>query len=314
MLGYLGSAFVLGAWYVAASERFIGSLSGTAMWAVTTGVAAAVLVALGVVVRGLGERGRRAAGVAFVVAVGNAVAAGATATSALTDAPFEAQLLVGSIAGLVVAMVLRLLHPALLTQVGLLGSVVLTTVAAVQNLERAILPSGFVSYGSGMSSDLAWRWLLVDLAAWWACAVILGLVGAWEGASRSVPADRRAALSRAAAGLVAVGSTAALLTREVPIGNHFERLVPAWAAAAVVLAMSGLLLWLAFRRETSAYLYPAALGIVLALSDLNATYVQGAGGTAVALVFEGVILLAAGLLANRLRRRISVLARTPDTG
>jgi hypothetical protein len=60
----------------------------------------------------------------------------------------------------------------------------------------------------------------------------------------------------------------------------------------------------AFRTGATAYLLPAAIAVVGGVTDLNATYVAGQKGTAVALLVEGGILIAAGVAADRLRRRI----------
>ena len=66
--------------------------------------------------------------------------------------------------------------------------------------------------------------------------------------------------------------------------------------------MSAVLVERAFRRDATAYIYPAALGLIIALSDANVSYLSG--GTEVALLVEGLILLGVGLAADRLRRRI----------
>jgi hypothetical protein len=48
--------------------------------------------------------------------------------------------------------------------------------------------------------------------------------------------------------------------------------------------------------------YAAALGLMVALSDFNFTYLSSS--TELGLLIEGVILLGAGVAADRLRRRI----------
>jgi hypothetical protein len=49
-------------------------------------------------------------------------------------------------------------------------------------------------------------------------------------------------------------------------------------------------------------MYAAALGLIVALTDLNVSYLSA--DTEIALVIEGVILLAVGYAANALRGRV----------
>ena len=49
-------------------------------------------------------------------------------------------------------------------------------------------------------------------------------------------------------------------------------------------------------------MYAAALGLIVALTDLNVSYLSAS--TEIALVLEGVILLAVGFAANTLRGRV----------
>ena len=58
----------------------------------------------------------------------------------------------------------------------------------------------------------------------------------------------------------------------------------------------------AFRREATSFIYAAALGLIVALTDINVSYL--ADSTSAALLVEGLILLAVGLGADRLRRRV----------
>ena len=69
-----------------------------------------------------------------------------------------------------------------------------------------------------------------------------------------------------------------------------------------MLALSAILVERAFRRDATSFIYAAALGLMVALTDFNLTYLSDT--TEVALLIEGLILLAVGLAADRLRRRI----------
>ncbi|MBA2255179.1 MAG: hypothetical protein H0W07_08705, partial [Chloroflexi bacterium] len=72
----------------------------------------------------------------------------------------------------------------------------------------------------------------------------------------------------------------------------------------ILILVSAVLLERAFRRSASAFVYPAALGVIIGLSDLNATYLAAATTSELALLVEGAILLAAGFAFDRLRRRV----------
>jgi hypothetical protein len=75
------------------------------------------------------------------------------------------------------------------------------------------------------------------------------------------------------------------------------------------VVLSLVLLERAFRRDATAYVYAAALGLIVALTDFNLTYLSDS--TEIGLAIEGAILLGVGLVADRLRRRIGG-SRTPD--
>jgi len=87
-------------------------------------------------------------------------------------------------------------------------------------------------------------------------------------------------------------------------GNGFDRVIPVWLGDLAVLAVALVLIVIAFRRNATAYLVPAAIGVIGALSDLNATYVADRTGVGVALLLEGLILIGVGFVADRLRRRL----------
>ena len=58
----------------------------------------------------------------------------------------------------------------------------------------------------------------------------------------------------------------------------------------------------AFRRDATSFIYAAALGLILALTDFNVSYLSDS--PEVALLVEGLILLGVGVAADRLRRRV----------
>jgi hypothetical protein len=66
--------------------------------------------------------------------------------------------------------------------------------------------------------------------------------------------------------------------------------------------LAAILVERAFRRDATSFIYAAALGLLIALTDFNVTYLSNS--TEVALLIEGLILLAVGVVADRLRRRI----------
>jgi hypothetical protein len=82
------------------------------------------------------------------------------------------------------------------------------------------------------------------------------------------------------------------------------RIVPPWLAVLIVVGLSAVLVERAIRREASAYVFAAALGLIIALTDLNVSYIAPTGGTEVALLVEGVLLVAAAFVAEWLRGRI----------
>jgi hypothetical protein len=145
-------------------------------------------------------------------------------------------------------------------------------------------------------------------AAWWlACAVLAGLIGLRE--SRSIgrgdewAAARRAGTSRLWAGLVAIIGLASAVSRSGGLADgSYGRVLEPWVGDLGLLLVSSVLIERAFRREATSYIYAAALGLIVALSDLNFAYLSD--GIESGLFVEGMILLGAGVAADRLRRRI----------
>ena len=72
-----------------------------------------------------------------------------------------------------------------------------------------------------------------------------------------------------------------------------------WIGDLALLVLAAILVERAFRRDATSFIYAAALGLMIALTDFNLTYLSDT--TEVALLFEGLILLAVGFAADRLR-------------
>ena len=98
------------------------------------------------------------------------------------------------------------------------------------------------------------------------------------------------------------------ISRSAGLANgEYGRVVEPWIGDLALVVLSAILVERAFRRDATSFIYAAALGLMIALTDFNVTYLSGS--TEVALLIEGLILLAVGVVADRLRRRIG--AATP---
>lgn len=143
-------------------------------------------------------------------------------------------------------------------------------------------------------------------AAWWLLFGLgVGYLGLLEQrrarAFDDGTAYRRAALTRLWAGLAAVvGLSVAMRMDEMTSEYVSVRVVPPVLGDVAILLLCAVLIERAFRREATPFLWAAALGMVIALTDLNVSYI--AGNTWVALLIEGAILLAVGVSADHLRR------------
>ena len=81
-------------------------------------------------------------------------------------------------------------------------------------------------------------------------------------------------------------------------------MIEPWIADVIVVAVSAVLIERAFRRESAAYVLAAALGVVVALTDFNATYLAPTSGIEIALLVEGLLLIGIALGAERIRHRV----------
>ena len=311
MFAYLGGGFILGAYesfLLRATAESGGSLVPLAVgWT----VGAIVLAAVGFGLTRGDARRRRAAGVLFAVAVlHSGLAALALATQAtLPSPPIFVVAIIGTGVAALVAIGLRMLHAALLTQVALLASVTSFALAILSWLENTVAPGrsyddlGQLIPRSGPDPALL---VAVSVAWWLVLAVLLGFVGLAEArrSTEDAGAGRRAALTRLWAGLVAVIGVATSVTRTdySNTSPYFFRVIPPWLGELVILAVAAVLVERAFRRDASTFVYAAAIGLVVALTDFNYTYLST--NSELGLLVEGVILLGVGVGAVRLQRRI----------
>lgn len=323
MFAYLGVGFLLGAWS-AFVARLVGDGDDPAVSGAGLAIAAAALILLGLVLRRGDARRGRAAGVAFLLAVGY-VAAAVTAFVARANLGGEVVAIVVTASALIAAAVLRRIHPALLTQIGLLASITSLGAALIfwaANLLSPLHESSFDLPPTEDSASLVPR-LVLRAAGWLVVALILGILalledptdagsGAdaadadddpWRSGADDDAARRRAALTRAWAGLVAVAGLSSALTESHYSEYTSGRVIPEWIAQLLILALAIVLVERAFRRDSGAFLLAAGIGFVIALTDFNFTYLTDS--TEVGLLVEGGILLAVGFVADRLRRRLA---------
>jgi hypothetical protein len=322
VFAYLGGGFLLAAWstFMARTNGPNGDTS--ILFGIMSLAAAGVLYALGLRLMSGGERGSRAAGVAFLL---TATYAG-TAAAAFADVAgleWPALGVIGSAVGLATAIVLRVVHPSVLTQVGVLGGLTALGLSLLSWLQVTLFPEDF-SPVTGLPTSTGPDPLLLVLAtaAWWlATAVVIALIGLREARIADRNADpaagRRAAVSRFWAGLVAVIGLWQAISRSAPHADgSYGRVVEPWIGDLALLVLAAILVERAFRRDATSFIYAAALGLLIALTDFNLAYLSGS--TEVALLVEGLILLAVGVAADRLRRRIgrddAPTLDTPEVG
>lgn len=308
MFAYLGGGFLLGAF-----ETFVFRLAGSdnrseLPIAIGSAIAAIALTLFGLNLMNGDPRRRRAAGVLFGLAVAHVgVAAGAVSDVAGLDWPLVG--VIGALVASVAAIGLRVLHPSLLTQVALLASITTLAGLVLSLIERIVVPerqfsdSGVPILQPGSPDPIV---LVAFTAAWWlVLAVIVGVIGLREAEAtdHDPTAGRRASLTRLWAGLVAViGLSTAVTRSDYTANGDFRRIIEPWLGELAILVLAAILVERAFRRDASTFVYAAALGLMIALSDFNFSYLSSSAE--LGLLIEGLILLAAGFGADRLRRRL----------
>lgn len=318
VFAYLGLSFLLGAW-VAFVASFAGSGAGHrgAIIAGGLGLAALALIGLGLFLKRGDARRRRGAGVAFAEATVLAAVAGeylvqiAFLRIALQDT--VPAVLVTAIAA-AVALALRRLLPALITQFALLGWLTGLAGGVFLWIQWIVFPdSNPFGGGSGPSSPtLTPMGQVLGGAGWWLLVALgLGVIAIVE--MRNGAGDpatvRRVGLTRFWAGLVAVVGLASALTQSGfkgfdAFGNEsYGRIIEPWIADVAILALAVVLVERAFRRNSTAFILAGAAGLIIALTDFNVAYL--AQSTYIGLLIEGGILLAVGFGGDRLRRRVS---------
>lgn len=310
VFAYLGSGFVIVAWHILFGQTSSGP-DGTPVGAIAIQwiAPAGILAVAAWFLLHRGERERRAAGVLFGVATVH-IFTGVTQLAGSSGVDYVNVGVWAAVAATVTALVFRRIGPGVLTQLGLLGSLAALAQLSLAWLDRTFFPTEFGSFGEPIAAGGIQRPVLT-IAYWVAVALAFGLIARQErihAAARARADDpdagaasRRTSVTRFVAGLtVILGTTLAAF-----ISGIDGRVLPVIAGDLVILVAAGVLLAIAIRYGSSAYLYPAALGIIIALSDLNSTYIAQQTGTGTAFLLEGVILIGAGFAADRVRRRLA---------
>lgn len=305
MFSYLGVGFIVGAWSafvirVAGERADVTVLGGGAL------VTAIGLIVLGIVL-GLGDaRRRRGAGIALLFALGYVeVGVAALATQQHLD-PLVLAMVVTAV-GVAAALAFSMMRPGLVTTLGLVLTITSFGWSILAYLESLLVRE--VDFGMPRPDQLLP--IVVAAGGWLLIALVLGLIalsedrsapdGVAEPSSRAA-ARRRSALIRGWAGLVAIYGLASTVTQSSYDGETFGRVIPAWIGDGTILILAAILVERAFRRDSAAFLVAAGIGLIVALSDFNFTYLSEARD--LGLLIEGGILLAAGFAADRLRRRL----------
>ncbi len=316
MFGYIGAAFLLSAWTAflvrtgdtTANPHFVIGLGSL--------IAAVVVAGLGAWLGRGSDRFRRGAGVAFFVAAG-LIGVGVLELFGSPNGQRDSLAgVVAAAAAVLAAVVFRTYLPAVLTHLGVLTALTSLVATTLSWIETILVPLptydefGNTTFAAAPGADP----LLLAVgqaAAWVGLAIVIGFVGLREARMGTPESGRRASASRAWAGFVVVlGITQAVTETRYDADFTSHRVVEPWLAAVIILIVCAVLIERAFRRESSAFVYPAALGFVIAATDLNVTYLSST--IEIALLVEGGVLLGAGVIADRLRRRLG--ARPPALG
>jgi hypothetical protein len=299
---YLGGAFVLAAWTALIARLANEAGESTRDWILVAGMAlpGAVFAVIGFVLHGRSARLSRAAGVALLLSVG--LIEGGVTLNADIFADGAITVLAGAVAGLAAAIAYRWYHPSVLTQIALLATLTGVVQGSLGLINEQLDPASAVLGGS-LTTGI--RGAAIASAAWLACALVIGLIALLEDRGSGAPAARRAALTRFWAGVVAVVGVATAVMRTEFGDDSAHRVMEPWISDLIVLAVSAVLLQRAFRRESGAFVLAAALGVVIALTDFNFSYFAEASGTEIALLVEGLLLIAIAFAAERVSRRVT---------
>jgi hypothetical protein len=102
--------------------------------------------------------------------------------------------------------------------------------------------------------------------------------------------------------VTAVVGLSAAVSQSGYVNGEWGRVLEPWIGDLALIVLALILVERAFRRGANAFVYAAALALVIALTDFNFSYLSDS--TEVGLLIEGLILLAAGFAVSKLRQRI----------
>lgn len=307
---YLGAAFVLGAWYALIASAAPEGADSAAWFGAAGLIAAAVLGVTGALLARHDQRSRRAAGVVFLAALPNLGAGVFQIANTLhheewVDAPTNA--LVASVVVLTAAFLARRFAPSLTTQLGLAVSAATAAWFALSWLDAVLFAhQELAAFGEALDPTTALVRVLLTLAWWWAVAAAMAvLLIILDPKPRT---EGRTLLGRIAAGTTAVlGTTLAVLIRYDWVeGSSLagQPVLEPFVGALVILAVSGILIWLAVKRSSVGYLWPGGLGVFIALTWMNAEYLAVESLLWLALLVEAVVLFGVAFGVHRMGRQL----------
>ncbi len=317
---YLGAAFVLGAWYALVASTNPTWDDSSSRFAAAGLIAAIALGLVGMAMARRDARFRRAAGIAFLAAlpnlgVGVYLLADTLHNENYLDAPTNA--LVAAIVVLVAALGARHAVPALTTQLGLAFAAASVGGFAMGWLDAVLFPRGGVEWEPRpLDATASLVRVVLSMAWWWAVAAVMAvLLIVLDPQPRT---EGRTRLGRIAVGLTAVlGTTSAVMIRhEWNEGSSLsdQPVLEPLIGAAIIVAVSGVLLGLAVKRQSVGYLWPGGLGLFIALSWLNAEYLAVESGLWIALLVEAAVLFGVAFGVNRMGRRLQPVEMETPVG
>jgi len=307
--GYIGGGFVLAAYYWIVAQNAHGD--GGHVIGIAAGVAAAGFLAAGYVLRnGAGGRAR-AAGALLLVGGLQAWWSGLQVADWFVSDQ-DLQRLVPSLIWLGIAVLAGRAAMGLATRAGALAASSASAWTAAGLLGSWMFPA--VPSGDDFQPRGTHPLEALLLFAWFA---LVGAAVGWfaereaAGAAEDPSHWRRLTLTRSwAAMTVIVGGSTAIFGWALGPGGGLEALI----GVPLLLAACGAIAVLALRIGSFAYLLPVGLGVFIALTDVNRTYVVDSTGLGPALLLEGLALIAVGWGLELLRRRLAPRRTAHDTG
>jgi len=303
--GYLGGAFVLAAYYWMVNQSQSGGNSSHAV-GLAAAVAAVAFVVIGYVLRaGTGARSRVVGVLLLVGGMQAWWAALLLLDPVIADSDLRA--VVASVGWLTLAAVVDRVAAGLPTQAGLLAASSAAAWTTASLAGKWLFPVSFDDEARALSVGPLEPLLLF---AWF---VIIGAALGWfaerEAAMSTTDPSRwrRMTLTRFwAAMTVIVGASAAVMGWGFVPGRSLEPVL----GDALLLVAAGAIAFVALRVGSFAYMLPVGLGVFIALTDLNGSYVVDSTGWGPALLLEGLVLIGVGVGIELLRRRLAGRART----